>query len=68
MRKPNIGKKSKRPDNRPARTRYWMSKHLRRNKIRNIMRSTNLTKEEATKLWLSSNRQGRIRTTIRKAI
>jgi hypothetical protein len=33
------GKKTKRPDNRPARKRYWLKRVLESRKIRNLMKA-----------------------------
>lgn len=47
-------KKSKRPDNRPARARYWASKRLLKNKVRNLMKNNGFESEaEAKSYWLS---------------
>ena len=45
-------KKSKRPDKRPARARYWASGKLARRKIRNLVRHSGFaTEAEATVYW-----------------
>ena len=36
--KKNRAKKSKKPDTRPARLRYWMESHLEKSKVRNLVR------------------------------
>ena len=44
--------KSKKPDNRPARTRYWASGRLAKRKIRNLMLYNGFESEsEATSYW-----------------
>lgn len=59
------GKKSKRPDERPARIRYWLSRRLEKRKVKRIMKSHKdkngnpLSKFDATKLWREM-RQGRV--------
>lgn len=57
-------KKSKRPDKRPAKIRYWMSRHLERNKVKNLMKS-GYTKAEALKYW-HSVRKGRVKDNFLK--
>ncbi len=66
-------KKTKRPDLRPARARYWSSHTLEDRKIRNIMKSdknrilaNRITREQAYKLW-HAERKGRMKGLIRKA-
>ena len=47
-------RKSKAPDKRPARERYWRTGQLRKHKVHNMMRSNpHLSKDQATKLWES---------------
>ena len=47
-------KKTKRPDLRPARARYWNGGHLRKNKVNRLMKSNGFkTKAEALTFWLS---------------
>jgi len=47
-------KSSKRPDNRPARARYWSSKRLRKKKIANLVRHNGFeTEAAAIAHWLS---------------
>lgn len=53
-------KKSKRPDNRPARERYWRLHRLREHKVRNLVRYRGMTPEAAVKFWVSV-RKGRIK-------
>jgi hypothetical protein len=61
MENPVRTKKSKRPDKRPARDRYWNYQRLRHNKIRNLMRFCGLSKEAAERRW-DADRKGRMRT------
>ena len=65
MKKQRLSKKSKRPDKRPAKIRYWMSKHLERNKVRNLMRHCGMTKAFATEFWQNARQNRRMRTSIR---
>lgn len=53
-----IVKRGKRPDQRPARIRYWANSTLRKNKVRHIVRSTGLHPREAQDLW-EDQRKGR---------
>lgn len=46
-------KKSKRPDNCPARARYWASGRLKARKVRNLVRHNGMEKKEAEVFWLS---------------
>lgn len=46
-----LKRKAKGPDNRPARVRYWASRHLEKNKIKNLMKHCGMTRAEATKFW-----------------
>lgn len=55
--KKNRAKKTKSPDTRPARLRYWMESHLEKNKVRNLVRCNGMTVEEARVYWR------RVRTT-----
>lgn len=52
-------KKTKRPDTRPARSRYWISGRLALNKIKNLVRCNGLTVEEATQQWEETRKRGR---------
>ena len=45
------GKKSKRPDNRPARSRYWARRSLERNKVRNLVKHNGMEPPEALAFW-----------------
>jgi hypothetical protein len=64
------GKKSKRLDKRPARSKYWMKRTLEQKKIRNLMRCCGMTRAQAMKTWhegalskkgkLYGKRQGRV--------
>lgn len=47
-------KKGKRPDNRPARKKYWITGRLARNKIRNMIRCGRMTFNAAVTAWESS--------------
>jgi len=53
-------RKSKRPDGRPARGRYWSTHRLRINKVRRIVRSSGMTPSDARLLW-ESQRKGRMK-------
>ncbi len=53
-------KRSKAPDKRPARARYWSTGQLRKNKVHNLVRCCGMTPEAAEKLW-SESRRGRMR-------
>jgi len=46
-------KKSKRPDLRPARSRYWRSHMLEERKISNLVKYNDLTRPQAEKKWYS---------------
>ena len=56
-----VGKRAKKPDTRPARARYWAEKHLQKNKIRHIMKNSNMTEAQAFNHWMSA-RKGRMKT------
>ncbi len=45
------GKKGKRPDSRPARSRYWGTGQLAINKVRRMMKSNGLSAKDAFILW-----------------
>ena len=51
MPKLKLSKKSKSPDTRPARVRYWNSKHLEKNKVKALMNNTGLTRQQAQGYW-----------------
>ena len=53
------GKKGKREDKGPARGNYWLRQTLEKRKVKNLMRSNGLTKEDATIFWRSV-RKGRV--------
>jgi len=57
------GKKSKKPDKRPARLRYWATKRLEERKIRNLMKHCGMTKQQAYRFWregsLAKGKEGR---------
>ena len=47
-------RKGKRPDNRPARKRYWNELHLSHNKVRNLIDCNGFDNErEARVFWMS---------------
>jgi hypothetical protein len=50
-------KRSKRRDERPARTRYWQKHQLRTHKVHNLMRCCGMTQEDATKLWTDTRKR-----------
>jgi len=53
------GKRSKAPDNRPARKKYWASRKLEKNKVKHLMKSQGITRSEATTFW-NNVRKGRV--------
>lgn len=56
------GRKSKAPDKRPARDRYWKTHQLRKHKVRNIMRNdASLSYAKALKLWEAARGTRRMR-------
>lgn len=50
-------KKTKRPDRRPARARYWLSGRLARRKIRNLVKSGQFDTEAAASVYWHSVRK-----------
>ena len=44
-------KTNKRPDTRPARTRYWESRKLEEHKVRHLVKYCKMTKEAALRHW-----------------
>ncbi len=44
-------KRAKRPDNRPARARYWSERHLEKSKVRNLVRCNGMTELAARVFW-----------------
>jgi hypothetical protein len=56
--KRRTGKKSKKPDNRPARKRYWSSRKLMANKVRNLVVHNGMNEVEAKDYWKKA-RSGR---------
>jgi len=56
-------KKSKRPDKRPARLRYWMKRTLEERKIRHLMKYCGMTRQQAYRFWhngsLAKGKEGR---------
>lgn len=55
------GKKSKAPDNRPARKRYWARRTLETRKVGNLMDRCGMTKQAAYNRW-HRERKGRVPT------
>ena len=55
-----IGSKSKSPDKRPARKRYWARRRLETRKVKQLMR-WGMDGQEAVKVW-QKQRQGRVPT------
>ena len=51
QKKKNRAKKTKKPDTRPARIRYWMEGHLEKNKVRNLVRCNGMTEADARAYW-----------------
>jgi hypothetical protein len=56
-----VGKKSKQPDKRPARARYWATRRLETRKVRNLVKCCGMTLEAAKKKW-AATRTTRIKT------
>jgi hypothetical protein len=52
-------KKTKRPDKRPARARYWATKTLRKRKVRNLVRHGHMERFAAEAHW-DNARKGRV--------
>lgn len=51
-------KRSKRPDRRPARGRYWVSGRLGKHKVSNLMRHNGFkTEAEARVFWLNARKR-----------
>lgn len=44
-------KTAKSADKRPARARYWSENHLRKSKVRNLVRCNGMTELEASVFW-----------------
>jgi len=63
--KTRISKKSKRPDNRPARERYWREKRLEARKVRNLMKYCGLSKQSAYKRWRDERGGRRMKTSFK---
>ena len=55
-----IGKKSKRPDKRPARLRYWLKRRLEVRKVGNLMKYCGMSKQTAYNFW-HNTRKGRVK-------
>ena len=53
------GKKSKRPDKRPARKMYWARRTLEKRKVKHLMKNNGMTREAALRFW-QKHRLGRI--------
>lgn len=53
QKKKNRAKKSKKPDTRPARLRYWTESHLEKNKVRKLVRCNGMTEVDARVYWRS---------------
>ncbi len=56
-------KKSKRPDGRPAKKRYWSNRILEKHKIANLVDHCGMSIQSAYKAWLEhpkTRRQGRV--------
>jgi len=51
-------KTGKRPDNRPARARYWSTGRLATKKVRNLIRS-GYSLEDAISVWESTRKRNR---------
>ena len=51
QKKKNRAKKTKKPDTRPARLRYWMENHLEKSKVRNLVRCNGMTEANARAYW-----------------
>ena len=49
-----LSRKSKAPDKRPARAKYWRERTLESRKVRRIMRSSGMTFKEATAHWATA--------------
>ncbi len=56
---PQAKRKSKAPDKRPARERYWKRKTLQKRKTRRIARNMGITLAEALDIWLHHKTMGR---------
>lgn len=52
--------KNKRPDNRPARARYWAAKKLEVSKVHNLVRCNAMNEKEALLFWRNA-RKGRVK-------
>jgi len=50
-----IGKKSKSPDKRPARQRYWITRKLEERKVGNLMKYCGMSKQQAYNFWHNGN-------------
>ena len=53
------GKRSKSPDNRPTRRRYWAKRTLETKKVHNLMIHCGMSKQSAFNHW-HKTRQGRV--------
>ena len=63
--KQGYGKKSKRKDERPARSRYWAKRQLEKRKVKNLMKYCHMTAEYALTYWRAL-RRSRIPTGFNK--
>lgn len=52
-------KKTKRPDKRPARARYWNSGRLALHKVRNMVKCSGMDPLEALELWESTRKRNK---------
>jgi hypothetical protein len=52
-----------RPNKTPARSRYWGTNRLERNKIRNMVRHCNMTETKARREWINK-RKTRMKTGV----
>lgn len=53
------GRKGKRADSRPARSRYWIRRTLEKNKIKKLMKYCKMEINQAIRYW-SKVRKGRV--------
>ena len=53
------GRRSKSPDKRPARVRYWMKRQLEKNKVKNLVKYCGMEADKALKFW-RKHRQSRV--------
>ena len=55
------GKKGWRPDNRPARKRYWTRRTLEKRKVRRMMKAYGLTESKARERWYAERGGRRVK-------